>query len=172
MKLDCGHLTAPVPWPIQSSPMASARKPTIRSNLRMGFASMRLARGNRRDGCQSGARHLLAQGRWPSPNAATVSCAKQAHQDKRIKTRKSPGRCRGFCLISGYWDVGSVPGGTGPVEAIDQRGADGLHKRLESDRITGRKASCDRGLSKSGTIVVSGTVLRLHKPAGCCDAEN
>src|SRR5665213_2259380 len=39
MKLDSGHLTTPVPWPIQSSPMASAIKPRIRSSLRMGPSS-------------------------------------------------------------------------------------------------------------------------------------
>jgi hypothetical protein len=36
MKLDFGQAIAPVPWPIQSKPMASARKPTIKNALPMG----------------------------------------------------------------------------------------------------------------------------------------
>jgi hypothetical protein len=36
MKLDDGQSITPVPWPIQSSPTTSARKPTIKSNMRMG----------------------------------------------------------------------------------------------------------------------------------------
>src|SRR5262249_37696689 len=37
MKLDAGQATAPVPWPIQSSPIASARKPSVTSSFRMAF---------------------------------------------------------------------------------------------------------------------------------------
>src|SRR6201981_16639 len=37
MKLDAGQAIMPVPWPIQSRPIASAIKPRIRSNVRMGF---------------------------------------------------------------------------------------------------------------------------------------
>jgi hypothetical protein len=43
MKLDAGQSIAPVPWPIQSSPTASARKPTIKSNLRISLSSRALA---------------------------------------------------------------------------------------------------------------------------------
>ena len=41
MKLDFGQAIAPVPWPIQSSPTASARKPTINSNSGHGFPLLR-----------------------------------------------------------------------------------------------------------------------------------
>src|SRR5712664_4226241 len=44
MKLDAGQAIAPVPCPIQSRPKASARKPTVKSNLRMGLFSRTLAR--------------------------------------------------------------------------------------------------------------------------------
>src|SRR5436190_9555097 len=40
MKLDAGQAIAPVPWPIQSNPMASARKPRIKSSLRMDSHSL------------------------------------------------------------------------------------------------------------------------------------
>ena len=43
MKLDLGHMIAPVPWPIQSNPMASARKPTMESDLAMDFPLLPLA---------------------------------------------------------------------------------------------------------------------------------
>jgi hypothetical protein len=43
MKLDLGHVIAPVPWPIQSNPMASARKPTMESDLAMDFPLLPLA---------------------------------------------------------------------------------------------------------------------------------
>jgi hypothetical protein len=37
MKLYFGQATTPVPWPIQSSPIASAISPTVRSSLRISF---------------------------------------------------------------------------------------------------------------------------------------
>jgi hypothetical protein len=37
MKLDGGQRMAPVPCPIHSKPMASARKPMIESDLAIGF---------------------------------------------------------------------------------------------------------------------------------------
>src|SRR5258705_13987968 len=43
MKLDCGQRIAPVPWPIQNSPMASARKPIIESDLAMDFPRLPLS---------------------------------------------------------------------------------------------------------------------------------
>jgi len=59
---------------------------------------MRLARGNRRSGCQSGAADLLAQEQGPaSPIAATILLHQDKNQDGN-QTRKSPGPCRGSCL--------------------------------------------------------------------------
>src|SRR5215475_1839664 len=37
IKLVCGQTITPVPWPIQSSPTASASRPMIRSDLRMNI---------------------------------------------------------------------------------------------------------------------------------------
>src|SRR6516165_2131532 len=37
MKLVFGQAMVPVPWPIQSRPIASASRPTIKSNLRITF---------------------------------------------------------------------------------------------------------------------------------------
>src|SRR5262245_49758351 len=40
MKLEAGQAIAPVPWPIHNSPIASARKPSVTSSLRMSFHSL------------------------------------------------------------------------------------------------------------------------------------
>src|ERR1700729_4121115 len=57
-----------------------------------GLCLKRLARGDRRDGCQSGARDLLAQGQGTASRSGQRSPAPiQLRQNKRIKTRKSPG---------------------------------------------------------------------------------
>src|ERR1700689_5381925 len=96
MKLDGGHLTAPVPWPIQSSPMAGARKPTTRNSLRIGFPSMRLARlarGNRRSRRQSGARDLLAQERGA---ASPIGAAMSRGQTSARRQEKAPDAAGAF----------------------------------------------------------------------------
>src|SRR5215218_3101277 len=80
---------------------------------------------------------------------------------------KSPGPCRGF--LDRERCVGSVPGsdgGAAPVEAIDQRGVDGLHHRLEGDRVGGERAEGRRkSLIQGGAVVISRAIFSLHEPA-------
>jgi hypothetical protein len=84
MKLDDDQSIAPVPWPIQSSPRASARKPTIKSNLRMGISPFPTA------GAAALQRVACALAQSKSGDDESEQCRRQP------EPQKSPGRCRGF----------------------------------------------------------------------------
>jgi putative SOS response-associated peptidase YedK len=62
-----------------------------------------------------------------------------------------------------------------PVEAVDQRGADRLHKWLERDCCAGESSETggrSERLCKRGAVIESRTVFGLHEPARCRDSEN
>src|SRR5450756_1783195 len=59
----------------------------------------------------------------------------------------------------------------GPVEAIDQRGADGLRPRLEG-WCKARKPTPDKGLRKGDAVIECRAIFGLHEPAGRRDAED
>src|SRR6267154_1113170 len=61
-----------------------------------------------------------------------------------------------------------------PVEAIDQRGADGLRPRLEG-HCRARGAGSDGSNKRLGqryAIIECRTIFGLHEQAGCADSEN
>src|SRR5882757_1455896 len=76
MKLDAGQATAPVPWPIQSIPTASASNPVISSNLRMDFYSLCRPVGCHARGCETRA----AGGRISGSNTMTAASARPPHE--------------------------------------------------------------------------------------------
>src|SRR5260370_21623900 len=57
-----------------------------------------------------------------------------------------------------------------PVEAVDQRRADGLHPRLEGNCSAGKSAS-DKGLRTGNAVIKRRAIFGLHEPAGSCNAE-
>src|SRR5438874_13572512 len=75
MKLDAGQATAPVPWPIQSIPTASARNPVVSSNLRMDIHSL-----CRPAGCHAGCEARAAGGRISGSNTMTAASARPPHE--------------------------------------------------------------------------------------------
>jgi hypothetical protein len=58
-----------------------------------------------------------------------------------------------------------------PVEAIDQRGADGLNDRGRSNRKSSQ-SSTDKGFWQSNVIIFSQAVFPLHEPARSRNAED
>src|SRR5262249_15170643 len=59
----------------------------------------------------------------------------------------------------------------GPVEAIDQRSADGLYKRLEGDAVASQRAARIEELVDGPGVVISGAIFSLHEPVGAEEAE-
>jgi hypothetical protein len=59
----------------------------------------------------------------------------------------------------------------GPVEAIDQRGADSLDPRLEL-KVGSRQYADSRQLADVLAAIVGRAIFRLHEPAGSRDAED
>src|SRR4051812_21067699 len=82
--------------------------------------------------------------------------------------KKSPGQCRGF--LDEWIKPSSVARAT-RVEAVDQRGADGLHPRLEGSCESVRKTGRYRGFRKRDPIIEGRTIFGLHEPARRGDAE-
>src|SRR3954465_7468082 len=117
MKLDRGHATVPVPWPIQSSPTARANRPAISRNLRMSSSPWaRFCRGSRHE-------------RWPQAanlggrlTVASVGIQAAARKPRPCRQRKSPGSA-GASEMSRF--AGSVLGDerAAPVEAVDELAA-------------------------------------------------
>src|SRR5580704_2211067 len=163
MKLDCGQLITPRPWPIHNRPMASAIRPRTRSNLRIGVSSFAWPRGGRATAARV-ARPVI---RGKSGDDGS-DCSAPFHGGVTKKPRTMPG------LLQACREIGSVlrDHRASPVEAIDQRGRDGLHEGLEGDRVAKRKAGGDGGLGKRRAIEVGGAILGLHEPARSRDAED
>src|SRR6266481_2614672 len=61
---------------------------------------------------------------------------------------------------------------TGPVEAIDQRGADSLDPRFEGEAGICRYVADIRQLADVLAIIVGRAIFRLHEPAGSRDAKD
>jgi hypothetical protein len=58
-----------------------------------------------------------------------------------------------------------------PVEAVDQRCADGLHERSEGDVEASRQVSAIDPFLKILAVKPGRTIFRLHEPAGSVDPE-
>src|SRR6266481_6706192 len=61
---------------------------------------------------------------------------------------------------------------TGPVEAIDQRGADSLDPRFEGEAGSCRYVADIRQLADVLAIIIGRAIFRLHEPAGRRDSED
>src|SRR6266481_1836974 len=61
---------------------------------------------------------------------------------------------------------------TGPVEAIDQRGADSLDPRFEGEAGNCRYVADIRQLADVLAIIIGGTIFSLHEPARRRDAKD
>src|SRR6185437_4641208 len=61
---------------------------------------------------------------------------------------------------------------TTPVEAVDQRGADRLHERLEGDRVAGERTGRIGEFAEVAVAEVGSAVFGLHEPARRGDAED
>src|SRR3984957_13782361 len=85
------------------------------------------------------------------------------------KPRTMPGllSCRKLSLRSVLRDHRA-----GPVEAIDQRGADGLCPGLERRRQAIRCSGSNERLRKSDAVVECRAIFGLHEPAGSRNAED
>src|SRR3954469_6863293 len=85
--------------------------------------------------------------------------------------RKNPGPCRGFDVCR---ETRSVLGDdrAGPVEAVDQRGRDGLVPAVGADAVANREVGDVEQLVGGLGVVEGGTILGLHEPAGRSDAED
>src|SRR5437868_9725515 len=59
-----------------------------------------------------------------------------------------------------------------PVEAVDQRRADGLGPGLEGDVVTGGEVGAVGELSDVLATVIGGAIFGLHEPAGRRDSED
>src|SRR6185437_5825127 len=104
-----------------------------------------------------------------------LSCRRSRSFGERQESRhkKAPGEAGAFCLMS---LVGSVTETTDnrstPVEAINQRGADGLNQRMEGDGVACQRVGSINQLVDGLLVVVSRTIFGLHEPAGSGDAED
>src|SRR3981081_1685985 len=92
MKLDCGQAIAPVPWPIQSSPMARARNPTVKSNLRMDVPLSGDRAAAEHDQCKGGLIVPMRQGQGVRLRGG--GCR------HKLGRKKAPGDAGAFELIS------------------------------------------------------------------------
>src|SRR6202022_3973406 len=140
MKLDCGQLIVPVPWPIQSSPMASARKPTVKSSLRMGCYSLAVVRGVSR---AARVRRSLDQGKGrneDSQQGEVVICQ---------GNKKAPDDAGAFELLGSAERSILRDDRATPVEAIDQLAAHGVNElfgiEIKSERRARREIANDVG---------------------------
>ena len=88
------------------------------------------------------------------------------------RQQKSPGRCRGFGLLSYQRSVLGLDRSATPVEAVDQRCADGLHERPEGDVKAGRQVAAIDPLLKVLAVKIGRTIFGLHEPAGSIDSED
>ena len=88
-------------------------------------------------------------------------------------TKKAPDDAGAFQFLEAQ--ERSVSGGDrrpAPVEAIDQRGADGLDHRPEGDGIESRQAGHVIQLLDVLSIVLGDTILGLHEQARPVDTED
>ena len=85
-----------------------------------------------------------------------------------MRTKKSPGPSGAFELVN--WR--RLVGATG-IEAVDQRGADGLYQGLECEiGITCRQIAAIKQRVDVLAVVAGQTILGLHEPAGRLNAED
>src|SRR5207245_5718733 len=61
---------------------------------------------------------------------------------------------------------------TAPVEAVNQRGADGLHPGLEGDGFSDQRIGAVEFFLDRLLVVIGGAIFGLHEPAGRRDAED
>src|SRR5580704_851274 len=101
--------------------------------------------------------------------AAKAQEAREEQGTKKPRTMPGLLSCRKLSLRSVLRDHRA-----GPVEAIDQRGADGLDEGLEGRHIRRQSAAQTRneGFRQGDAVIVSRAVLGLHEPAGSRDTEN
>src|SRR3954447_10878334 len=160
MKLVRGQATTPVPWPTHSSPIASRSRPPIIKNLRMAIPPRRpLASQHRRCRERLFCGGQGSDGPWPWPGG------------RKTKSPGSTGASRSRVGVpSGDGSV--LDHRAGPVEAIDQRGADGLHPGLEGDGVRAESIGAIEAHGNIALVVEGGAIFRLHEPARGRDTED
>ena len=131
MKLDAGHWITPVPWPIQSSPIASARMPVAKSRFRMGCSRCWLGAEQRRRATAVTVAFLTGFGK--AAGRRRTQCRR--HGSAQASRKKAPAHAGAFELFRlGRESVLRDDRRTTPVEAVDQLAADGVGVLLRSHR--------------------------------------
>src|SRR5487761_1898269 len=89
----------------------------------------------------------------------------------RLRRKKAPDHAGAFVLLIQQRSV-LRDHRAGPVEAINQRRADGLVPSLKGGRSSGRQAGRDNSFRKGNAAIVGGAVLGLHEQARNINSED